>query len=100
MRIDEYSDWQAKAAQEWRTRDNALFDACAQIGFPPMAPELQTPVPSPCINICKMLPETGLCQGCMRTIDEIRAWRHATEDDKRAIWAEIRRREGALFGDH
>lgn len=64
-----------------------------------MAPELQSPVPSPCINICKMVPETGLCQGCMRTIDEIRAWRNASEDDKRAIWAEIRRREAALFGD-
>ena len=48
-----------------------------------MDPELQTPVPSPCINICKMVPETGLCQGCMRTIDEIRAWRNASEDEKR-----------------
>jgi predicted Fe-S protein YdhL (DUF1289 family) len=61
-----------------------------------MAPELQTPVPSPCINICQMVPETGLCQGCLRTIDEIMAWSTATDDAKRAIWAEIRRREGEI----
>src|SRR5438045_718219 len=36
-----------------------------------MKPEDQTPVPSPCINVCHMIPETGLCQGCMRTIDEL-----------------------------
>jgi len=47
-----------------------------------------------------MVPATGLCEGCMRTIDEIRAWRNASDDDRRAIWAEIRRREAALFGDN
>ncbi len=61
-----------------------------------MDPELQTPVPSPCINICQMVPETGLCQGCLRTIDEIMAWGSASDDAKRAIWAEIRRREQAI----
>ena len=58
-----------------------------------MNPEQQTPVPSPCINLCRMVPETGLCEGCMRTIDEIVAWGRADDDYKRAVWAEIRRRE-------
>jgi len=61
-----------------------------------MDPELPTPVPSPCINICQMVPETGLCQGCLRTIDEICAWGTASDAAKRAIWAEIRRREGEI----
>jgi predicted Fe-S protein YdhL (DUF1289 family) len=64
-----------------------------------MAPELQTPVPSPCINVCEMVPETGLCRGCLRTIDEIVAWGSASDDDKRAVWAEIRRREAAIEWD-
>lgn len=64
-----------------------------------LPPEQQTPVPSPCIGICKMVPETGLCEGCMRTIDEIRAWRAADDDAKRAIWAEIRRREDQIAFD-
>ncbi len=66
---------------------------------PALPPEQQTPVPSPCINVCKMSPATGLCEGCLRTIDEIRAWRASSDDDKRAIWAEIRRREAQIdFG--
>ncbi|MGG7605346.1 DUF1289 domain-containing protein [Massilia sp. BKSP1R2A-1] len=58
-----------------------------------MNPEEHTPVPSPCINVCRMVPETGLCQGCMRTIEEIVAWGKADDGYKRAVWAEIRRRE-------
>lgn len=61
-----------------------------------MNPELQTPVPSPCISLCKMVPETGLCEGCLRTIDEIIAWSRASDDDKRAVWREIRRREALI----
>jgi len=62
-----------------------------------MNPEQQTPVPSPCINVCRMVPATGLCEGCLRTIDEIVAWGRADDDYKRAVWAEIRRREAQLF---
>ena len=61
-----------------------------------MKPELQTPVPSPCISLCEMVPQTGLCRGCMRTIDEIVGWGGASDDYKRAVWAEIRRREEQL----
>jgi predicted Fe-S protein YdhL (DUF1289 family) len=64
-----------------------------------MNAEDQTPVPSPCINVCQMVPETGLCQGCMRTIDEIVAWGSASEEYKRAVWAEIRRREAQIAFD-
>lgn len=53
--------------------------------------------PSPCINVCKMHPQTGLCEGCLRTIEEIAQWSTATEEYKRAVWMEIRRRQDALF---
>jgi predicted Fe-S protein YdhL (DUF1289 family) len=63
------------------------------------SPELQTPVPSPCISLCDMDGQTGLCRGCLRTIDEIIAWGSASDDVKRTIWSEIRRREADLdFG--
>jgi uncharacterized protein len=58
-----------------------------------MRPEDRTPVPSPCINICQMDQSTGLCQGCMRTIDEIVKWGSAPDEYKRAVWGEIRQRE-------
>jgi predicted Fe-S protein YdhL (DUF1289 family) len=64
----------------------------------PGLPELQTPVPSPCINVCEIAPDTGVCRGCLRTIDEIASWGGASDDDKRAVWTRIRRREQRLFG--
>jgi predicted Fe-S protein YdhL (DUF1289 family) len=64
-----------------------------------LPPEQQTPVPSPCIKVCKMSPVTGLCEGCLRTIDEIVAWGRADDDSKRAVWAEIRRREEQIQCD-
>lgn len=56
----------------------------------------QTPVPSPCISLCEMAPDTGLCRGCLRTLDEIVAWGSADNDYKRAVLAEIRLREERL----
>jgi predicted Fe-S protein YdhL (DUF1289 family) len=64
-----------------------------------MNPEDQTPVPSPCISLCKMSPDTGLCEGCLRTIDEIIAWSGADDDVKRGVWAAIRRREQCIDFD-
>ncbi|RZI44561.1 DUF1289 domain-containing protein [Herbaspirillum sp. HC18] len=53
--------------------------------------------PSPCINVCRMDPKTGLCEGCFRTIEEIAQWGTATEERKREVWVEIRKRQDALF---
>jgi predicted Fe-S protein YdhL (DUF1289 family) len=64
-----------------------------------MNPEDQTPVPSPCISLCDMAPDTGLCRGCLRNIDEIIAWGSADDAYKRAVWQEIRRREATLDFD-
>jgi uncharacterized protein len=47
------------------------------------------PVQSPCVSVCRMSPATGLCMGCLRTLGEIAAWGQASDDDKRAVWAQI-----------
>ncbi len=31
-------------------------------------------VPSPCINLCRMNPQSGYCEGCLRSIPEITEW--------------------------
>lgn len=49
-------------------------------------------VPSPCISVCRMSEDTGLCEGCWRTLDEIIQWSTADEPTKRAIWAQIEQR--------
>lgn len=42
-------------------------------------------VPSPCINICRMDPATGLCEGCARTLDEIAGWSRYDNARKQAV---------------
>lgn len=53
--------------------------------------------PSPCISICLMDPQSGLCQGCLRTIDEIAHWSSMGEPQKRQVLAEVAQRGEALF---
>ena len=42
-------------------------------------------IASPCTNVCKMNPKTGLCEGCYRTLDEIAAWSALNAEEKRAV---------------
>ena len=44
-------------------------------------------VPSPCINVCRMNPATGWCEGCLRSIDEIAGWSRASEAERQRILA-------------
>jgi predicted Fe-S protein YdhL (DUF1289 family) len=48
--------------------------------------------PSPCISVCKIAPESGLCYGCLRTLEEIGAWATSDDEDKRAVWGKIAQR--------
>lgn len=42
-------------------------------------------VQSPCINVCRMDDATGLCRGCLRTLDEIAGWARADDATRRII---------------
>jgi len=46
-------------------------------------------VASPCINVCRMNPDTGLCEGCYRTLDEIAAWSGMSAEERRAVLARL-----------
>ena len=49
-------------------------------------------IPSPCISVCRMDEDSNLCQGCFRSLDEIRAWSVSTDVQKKAIWRTIEQR--------
>ena len=53
------------------------------------------PVPSPCISVCRMTEDRSRCEGCFRTIDEIRAWAAADSAQRRAIWVKLLQRARA-----
>jgi uncharacterized protein len=44
------------------------------------------PVPSPCVSVCTMDAERVMCIGCLRTLDELRAWSTLDNAGKRAVW--------------
>ena len=52
-------------------------------------------VASPCINVCRMNPDTGLCEGCLRTLAEIAAWSGMSGDEKREVLARLAARGAA-----
>jgi uncharacterized protein len=49
-------------------------------------------VPSPCMSVCQMDEASGLCEGCLRTINEIAQWGNADDALKRTIWLNIEAR--------
>ena len=44
---------------------------------------------SPCMRVCVIHPESGLCLGCLRNRDEIAAWGRLTADERRAVLARL-----------
>lgn len=49
------------------------------------AAEPDVPVASPCISVCRMDDATGLCVGCLRTLDEIAAWGALDDATRRMV---------------
>ena len=54
------------------------------------------PIPSPCVNVCRLDAATGWCEGCLRTIDELAAWSTLDDADKRRVWKLLPARREAL----
>jgi predicted Fe-S protein YdhL (DUF1289 family) len=44
---------------------------------------------TPCVNVCLLDSESGLCVGCGRTIDEIAGWAQMSDGERRAIMAAL-----------
>ena len=51
---------------------------------------------SPCVQICVIHSEAGICTGCFRTREEIAVWGRLTDEARRAIMAALPEREGLL----
>lgn len=55
-------------------------------------------VPSPCNSVCRIDPDTELCMGCLRTLDEVAAWGRLHEEGKREVWLELEARAAGILG--
>jgi uncharacterized protein len=50
---------------------------------------------SPCISLCRIDERSGLCEGCMRSLDEIAAWGTMNATDKRRVWTLLAQRRAS-----
>ncbi|HEU0223288.1 MAG TPA: DUF1289 domain-containing protein [Paracoccaceae bacterium] len=53
-------------------------------------------IESPCVRICLVHPQAGICIGCHRTLEEIARWSAMTPEARRAVMAELPGRRGLL----
>jgi prolyl-tRNA editing enzyme YbaK/EbsC (Cys-tRNA(Pro) deacylase)/predicted Fe-S protein YdhL (DUF1289 family) len=53
-------------------------------------------VPSPCISVCRISADSGLCEGCFRKLGEISAWSRFSVEGKRELWQTIHERIATL----
>ncbi len=51
-----------------------------------------SPPLSPCVKICVVDPDSGLCIGCGRTVAEIAMWGELADDQRRAVMAGLEQR--------
>jgi predicted Fe-S protein YdhL (DUF1289 family) len=49
---------------------------------------------SPCVDVCIIDPDSGLCQGCRRTLDEIARWSEISEAEREQVIASLPKRSG------
>jgi predicted Fe-S protein YdhL (DUF1289 family) len=54
-------------------------------------------ISTPCLRVCLLDPETGLCEGCGRTRDEIAGWGGMSEEERLAIMAGLEERMRRAF---
>lgn len=54
------------------------------------------PIATPCVKVCIVDGESGLCLGCYRTLNEIAGWSALSEDERAEIMAGLTARRARI----
>jgi hypothetical protein len=54
------------------------------------------PIASPCVKVCVVDGESGLCLGCFRTLAEIAGWASFSDAERAAITAGLQARRARI----
>lgn len=60
----------------------------------PAAPP--APIKTPCIKVCVVDGESGLCLGCFRKLSEVAGWARLTDEERERIMAELPSRRSLI----
>ena len=55
-------------------------------------------LPSPCISVCQIDPETGNCLGCYRSRQEIARWPAMSRDEQAKLLQALKQRRSEKTG--
>lgn len=61
--------------------------------LPPSPPR---PIVTPCVKVCVVDGESGLCLGCFRTLEEVARWSRFSDEQRAAIMADLPGRKGLI----
>jgi hypothetical protein len=54
------------------------------------------PVATPCVQVCVVDGESGLCLGCHRTLEEVARWARYSDVERTAIMSALPGRRGRI----
>lgn len=55
-----------------------------------------SPIRTPCIKVCVVDGESGLCLGCYRRLNEVAGWARLSEAERERIMAELPARRSLI----
>jgi len=58
--------------------------------------ELRPTIATPCVKICLIDGESGLCVGCQRTLVEVAGWSRLSDAERAEIMAALPERRGRI----
>ncbi|MBE7217081.1 MAG: DUF1289 domain-containing protein [Caulobacteraceae bacterium] len=53
-------------------------------------------IATPCVKVCVVDGESGLCLGCLRTLSEIAGWSALGDEERARLMAELPTRRGRI----
>ena len=65
-------------------------------GISPRMDAPPEPIATPCVQVCIVDGESGLCLGCQRTLAEIAAWTRFSQAERLEIMAELPARRSRI----
>jgi predicted Fe-S protein YdhL (DUF1289 family) len=57
------------------------------------------PIATPCIKVCVVDGESGLCMGCYRTLAEVASWARLDEAARSAVMADLSSRPSRVAAE-
>lgn len=62
----------------------------------PTARSAPAPIKTPCIKVCVVDGESGLCLGCYRALNEVAGWARLTAEERERIMEELPQRRSRI----